>query len=154
MAAAKRNRSEIDLRIIECPASTGENEIVNRYRDPVRGEHYIAALVPGRRSILSANAKRSLKIHTYPRVPMPWGYALSVQRFDLVVPAGSRIHGNHIEFDLALDNDKTLQESAISLSQLEDVLRVDFQRLVRTEFGILELGHRARLQPRQRDRDL
>jgi hypothetical protein len=53
--------------------------------------------------------------------------ALGVQRFHLSLPAGSRVHGDHIELDLALDNDKPLQESCISLSHLEDVRAVDFK---------------------------
>src|SRR5262249_31795199 len=41
-----------------------------------------------------------------------------------------------------------------SVSQLEDIWAVDFQRFIRTEFGILELRHWAWFQLRPRDGDL
>src|SRR5215216_2675363 len=113
--------------------------------------------MPGRRSILSANDERRLKVHAdlaRPCLLAPLRYTLSVQRFDLFAPASRRIHCNHIKFDLALDNDKTFQETSFGFSALEDVRAVYFQRFIRAELSLIELGYRSGSQSWQSDCDL
>src|SRR5205807_1858431 len=76
-------------------------------------------------------------------------HALGVQGLDMTaVPGpGSRVDGDHIEFDGTLDHDKPGKERGIRLGMPDYVSGVDLQRLVVSELRVKEPGDRSGLLP-------
>jgi hypothetical protein len=89
-----------------------------------------------------------------PSLRAPWRDTLGVERLNLPVLAGRRVDGHHVQLDLALEDHEALEELLADPGMLADVRAVDLERLVGSELGVEELGHRSRLLTASRIGDL